>query len=179
MLNTPRGYLTTMRDEFGRATVAQLVRDVGVRLHPVGRLDRDSEGLLILTNDGSFTNSMTHPSFEKKKTYRVTVRGDVRSAVEPLGRSMSIDGYAIRPAAVKLISMTDDGGVLEITIHEGRNRQIRKMCAQTGLQVLRLVRTAADGITLTGLKPGEWRVLRPDEMTRLICTNGCKNESGR
>ena len=177
LLNKPRGYLTTMHDEFGRPTVAQLIRDIGVMLHPVGRLDKDSEGLLILTNDGSFTNSMTHPSFEKEKTYHVTVRGDILSVIKPLGRPMDLDGYITRPAEVKLIRAADDGGILEITIHEGRNRQIRKMCAQTGLQVTRLVRTAADGIRLGRLKSGTWRHLTPDEINRVICTNNCKNES--
>jgi 23S rRNA pseudouridine2605 synthase len=175
MLNKPRGVVTTMHDERGRRTVADLTKDVGQRVYPVGRLDQDSEGLLLLTNDGALTKIMTHPSHEKEKVYRVTVRGDIDSALPVLSEPMTIDGYRIHSAGVKLNTYRPDGGILEITIHEGRNRQIRKMCAQAGLEVRRLVRIAEGGIHLHDVVIGRWRYLTKEELDIINCIKNCKN----
>ena len=167
MLNKPRGYVTTLHDEHGRKTVAALVADCGDRVYPVGRLDYDSEGLLLMTNDGALTNTLTHPSFEREKVYQVTVRGDLEAALERLGEPMTIDGYRIRPAVVTLLSSEGNRGKVRITIHEGKNRQIRKMCEQCGLEVLRLVRVEQGGLRLGNLRPGKWRFLTPEEIASL------------
>lgn len=167
MLNKPRGYVTTLHDEHGRKTVAALVADCGDRVYPVGRLDYDSEGLLLMTNDGALTNTLTHPSFEREKVYQVTVRGNLEAALERLGEPMTIDGYRIRPAVVTLLSSEGNRGKVRITIHEGKNRQIRKMCEQCGLEVLRLVRVEQDGLRLGNLRPGKWRFLTPEEIASL------------
>ena len=167
MLNKPRGYVTTLHDEHGRKTVAALVADCGDRVYPVGRLDYDSEGLLLMTNDGTLTNTLTHPSFEREKVYQVTVRGDLEAALERLGEPMTIDGYRIRPAVVTLLSSEGNRGKVRITIHEGKNRQIRKMCEQCDLDVLRLVRVEQDGLRLGNLRPGKWRFLTPEEIASL------------
>ena len=168
MLNKPRGFVSTMKDERGRRTVAQLTQGAGARVYPVGRMDYDSEGLLIMTNDGDLTLRLTHPSHEAGKTYRVSVRGDL-ARLPALSEPMVIDGYTIRPAEVHVLSRTEDGAAkLEITIHEGRNRQIRKMCAQCGLEVRRLKRVAVGKIGLDpALAPGKWRRLTPDEIAYL------------
>ncbi|MGN0994734.1 MAG: pseudouridine synthase [Butyricicoccus sp.] len=131
MLNKPRGYVSTAHDERGRKTVADLVRGCGARVYPVGRLDYDSEGLLLMTNDGALTQKLTHPSHEIGKTYQVTVRGDL-SRVPALSQPMKIDGYEIAPATVFILSQQDEHTArLSMTIHEGRNRQIRKMCERS------------------------------------------------
>ncbi len=168
MLNKPRGYITTLSDEKGRKTVAQLVSDCGTRVYPVGRLDYNSEGLLIMTNDGSLTNKMTHPSNEKTKTYIVTVHGNAENAEQKLSQPMVIDGYAIRPAKVRLLRERRNGGDFEITIHEGRNRQIRKMCEKCGMTVVRLVRIREDGLELGQLPPGKWRYLTQEEKMHIL-----------
>ena len=169
MLNKPRGYVTTLRDEKGRRDVTQLLRGVTERVYPVGRLDMDSEGLLLMTDDGDFANRVMHPSHEVDKTYLTWVRGDaLDAAVGALGSPMTVDGYPVRPAAVVIRERFEDGGLLEITIHEGRNRQVRKMCAQAGLRVTRLVRIAEGGLRLSGLKSGSWRYLTPEEVHMLM-----------
>lgn len=164
LLNKPRGYVTTMKDEKGRKNVSDLVADCGVRVYPVGRLDLDSEGLLLMTNDGELTNFLTHPSNEKGKTYQVSVIGDIGSALKPLSEPMLIDGYTIKPAEVRMIKKTAEGAVLRITIREGRNRQIRKMCALQNLKVEYLKRVAEGGINLGHLKTGTWRYLSDSEI---------------
>jgi 23S rRNA pseudouridine2605 synthase len=164
MLNKPRGYITTMSDEKGRPTVADLTKNVGTRVYPVGRLDWDSEGLLIMTNDGEFANRVAHPSGNKEKTYIVTVRGDAERSLDRLRAPMVIDGYEIRPAGVEMTAP----GTLEITIHEGRNRQIRKMCASAGLEVLTLKRVSVGAVRLGKLKTGEWRHLTAEEIDSLM-----------
>lgn len=168
MLNKPRGYVSTAHDERGRKTVTDLVRGCGARVYPVGRLDYDSEGLLLMTNDGALTQKLTHPSHEIGKTYQVTVRGDP-SRVPALGQPMKIDGYEIAPATVFILSQQDEHTArLSMTIHEGRNRQIRKMCEQVGLDVRRLKRLAVGDLTLDrGLAPGKWRELTEEEITYL------------
>ena len=143
MLHKPRGYITTMSDEMGRKCVAELVRDVPERVFPVGRLDRESEGLLLMTNDGEFANAMMHPSHHVPKVYRVTVRpGVTEDQLVKLSTGMVIDGWKTAPTTVRVLSEEPGRVVLEIVLHEGRNRQIRKMCEQLGLEVARLRRTA-------------------------------------
>lgn len=166
MLNKPRGYVTTMQDEKGRRTVSDLVAELGVRVYPVGRLDMDSEGLLIMTNDGELTNSLLHPSGEKEKVYRVKISGDI-SRLPELEKPMDIDGYMIKPARVRLIHQGEKTTSISITIHEGRNRQIRKMCDKCGFQVLRLKRIKFAGLELRELKTGCWRYLTDSEIKKL------------
>ena len=167
MLHKPRGYVTTLCDERGRPSVAQLVRDCPARVYPVGRLDMDSEGLLLLTNDGALANRLMHPSGGAGKTYLVTVGGFRPEALQVLRAPLLIDGYRIRPAEVTV--QTQQGGrtVLQFVIHEGRNRQIRKMCAQAGLAVHRLQRIAENGVKLGDLPPGAWRDLTDEELRLL------------
>ncbi|MBQ2092636.1 MAG: rRNA pseudouridine synthase, partial [Clostridia bacterium] len=168
MLNKPRGFITTMSDERGRKCVAELVSDVGVRVFPVGRLDKDSEGLLLLTNDGEFANNLTHPSKHVPKTYRVTVRPAINEDIlNHLMTGIMIDGKTTLPAQVKVLTQEPDRVVLEIVICEGRNRQIRKMCEAEGLTVARLKRTAVGPVKLGMLKQGAWRDLTPQELKSL------------
>ena len=167
LLNKPRGYVTTLSDERGRKTVADLVADAGVRVYPVGRLDRDSEGLLLLTNDGALAQRLTHPSHAISKTYQVTVQGDPSRAAEHLARVRDLDGEPIAPAKVRTLRQEGDRALLEITLHQGKNRQIRRMCAQCGLTVLRLRRIREDCLTLGSLKSGAWRDLTEDEVAAL------------
>lgn len=163
-LNKPCGYITTASDHRGRKTVIDLVSDLGVRVYPVGRLDMDSEGLILLTNDGAFAQTVMHPSNEKEKVYEVRVTGDVKQALPQLSAPMDIDGYTIRPAQAKVLRTEKNGGTLEIRIHEGRNRQVRKMCRQTGLTVVSLKRTEIGGVKLGGLAAGKWRHLSESEI---------------
>ncbi len=167
MLNKPRGYVTTMSDEKGRRNVSQLVTDCGCRVYPVGRLDMDSEGLLLMTNDGDFANQIMHPSHEVKKTYHVTVKNYSPEALEALKRPILLDGYRIRPPQVEALDVSKGTAVLSVTIHEGRNRQVRRMCAAAGMPVLRLKRVAEGTLTLGDLPAGKWRLLTQDEIDRL------------
>ncbi len=167
MLNKPRGYVTTLSDEKGRPNAAQLVEDCGVRVYPVGRLDMDSEGLLLFTNDGAFANRMTHPRHEVKKTYHVLVSGYYGEALSLLERRVTLDGYRIRTPQIKLLSAENGRAKLSVTIHEGRNHQVRRMCALAGLTVLRLKRTREDDISLGDLPSGKWRYLTAEELNRL------------
>ncbi len=170
MLNKPRGYVTTMSDELGRKCVKELVEDVGAAVYPVGRLDRDSEGMLLLTNDGEFANAVMHPRKHIPKTYRVTVRSNINDAqVEKLENGIDIDGDGREtlPANVRILEKSAERSVLEITIYEGRNRQIRKMCEQVSLDVIRLKRSAIGSVKLGMLKVGKWRELTEDEVHRL------------
>ena len=168
MLNKPKGYVTTLSDEKGRKNAAQLVSACSCRVYPVGRLDMDSEGLLLFTNDGEFADRMMHPSHEVKKTYRVWVKGYCQNALQRLNLPMSLDGYRLQIPKVQL--QHDDGNgmaVLEITIHEGRNRQVRRMCAIAGMQVKRLMRVAEGSLTLGSLESGKWRYLTAEEVASL------------
>lgn len=168
MLNKPRGYVTTMSDEKGRKTVAQLTADVGVRVYPVGRLDMESEGLLIMTDDGDFANRLMHPSHNVEKVYEVRVKGkDPHEAVQALRAVSEIDGKPIATAKVSMKSHDGDCALISVTIHEGRNRQVRKMCEQAGLTVLRLKRVAEGNLRLNGLPAGKWRTLRQEEIDNL------------
>ena len=168
MLNKPRGYLSSMSDDRGRKTVAELTAGAGARVYPVGRLDYDSEGLLLMTNDGALAQKLEHPSFEVEKTYLARVKGaDIDAALPVLRSPLVLDGYRIRPAEVKLLKRTDDGSLLSFTISEGRNRQIRKMCVLAGLSVLRLCRVSEGGLSLGDLPPGKWRPLTETEIKNL------------
>lgn len=170
MLNKPRGYVTTLSDEKGRKTVAELVKGAGRRLYPVGRLDLNSEGLLIMTDDGEAANALMHPSHEVGKTYRVTVSGrEPEAAVRELEALREVEGEPIRPAQVSFAGETGEGKyMLDVTIHEGRNRQVRKMCAAAGLEVRRLVRIAEGELSLGGLQTGKWRRLTSEELDWLL-----------
>lgn len=168
MLNKPKGYVTTLRDEKGRKNVSELVAEAGVRVYPVGRLDMYSEGLLLMTNDGDFANRMMHPSHNVSKTYHTWVQGqDIGPAMERLHLPMELDGYVTHPAEVELVELIPGGAVLSISIHEGRNRQVRKMCDAVGLKVTKLRRVSEAGLTLGDLKSGQWRYLTADELRQL------------
>lgn len=169
MLHKPRGFITTMHDEMGRKCVAELIQDVPERVYPVGRLDRESEGLLLLTNDGEFANALTHPSRHVPKTYRVTVRPDVtKEQLAAFENGIEIDGRPTLPAEVRVLDKQEGRVVLEVVIYEGRNRQIRKMCEALGLEVARLKRTKIGSLKLGMLKQGEYRYLSEDELHGLL-----------
>ncbi len=173
MLHKPRGYITTLQDEQQRKCVEELVRDVGARVFPVGRLDRDSEGLLLLTNDGDFANAVIHPSSHIPKRYRVTVRAAVEDEqVEPMRRGMLLDGVKTAPAEVTIITSSPDRSVLEVVLYEGRNREIRRLCEQLGLEVIRLRRCAIGSVKLGMLPTGKWRHLDPREVKALVMATG-------
>ena len=168
MLNKPRGYVTTLSDEKGRPTVTSLVKVGGARLYPIGRLDMDSDGLLLLTNDGDLTNTLTHPKHEIPKIYHVTVRGKVTPEdIRRLSSEMEIDGYNILPVKTEVIESDDKHSVLRMTLFEGRNRQIRKMCDTVGLVITRLSRVAIGSLELHDLPDGKWRFLSADEISYL------------
>ena len=167
MMNKPKGYITSVIDEKGRKTVMDLLPPSLGRVYPVGRLDYNSEGLLILTNDGDFANAILHPSFNKNKTYIVRVTGYYPGVEKDLSEPMVIDGYTISPATVKVIYRSGPAAELEIIIHEGRNRQIRKMCAACDLTVKSLIRTAIGTLKLGPLESGKWRYMTGDEVKSL------------
>ena len=169
MLHKPRGFVTTMSDEMGRKCVADLVKDVEVRVYPVGRLDRDSEGLLLMTNDGDFANKLMHPKHEINKTYRVIVTGYTAAALEKLSQPVTLDGHTIAKPTVRLIHGNTNGSAeLEVVIHEGRNRQVRRMCDIAGMTVVRLIRIAEGQIRLGNLPLGNWRKLTAQEVDALL-----------
>lgn len=167
MLNKPRGYVTTLSDEQGRPTVAELVKGCGARVFPVGRLDLDSEGLLLLTNDGAWAQRLLHPRYQVDKVYEVVVAGAVEGAEKRLAALRSIDGEPIAPAQVKLLRRGRETAVLSVTIHEGKNRQIRRMCAAVGLHVKQLRRVQEHALSLGALPPGQWRELTAQELSIL------------
>lgn len=168
VLNKPRGYVTTLHDEKGRKSVVDLVSDLGTRVYPVGRLDMDSEGLLLLTNDGAFANRLMHPSHEIDKTYHTWVTGEhLEKSCEILRKPMVMDGYRIKPAKVLVLKEEGKEAVLSITIHEGRNRQIRRMCEKAGLQVTRLCRISEGPVKLGKLPAGKWRYLTAQELRQM------------
>ncbi len=166
MLHKPRGFVTTLSDEKGRPNVIQLV-DCGKRVYPIGRLDMDSEGLLLLTNDGEFANHLMHPKAEVDKTYEVWVTHFAPGGEKRLEKPITIDGYTIKTPRIKLLSVQEDKARLYITIHEGRNRQIRRMCQAAGMHVTRLRRVAEGAVRLGDLKKGSWRYLTQDEIDHL------------
>lgn len=167
LLNKPRGYVTTLSDEKGRRTVAELVADCGVRVYPAGRLDMDSEGLLVLTNDGELAWRLTHPSGEVEKTYHVWVRGPAAEAAERLSRVTDLEGEPILPARVETLRQGREEAALAVTIRQGKNRQVRRMCAACGLKVTRLRRVREHTLVLGSLPPGKWRYLTAAEVRAL------------
>ena len=167
LLHKPRGYVTTLSDEKGRPNAAQLVSDCGTRVYPVGRLEMDSEGLLLFTNDGDFANALMHPRHEVKKTYDTWVTGYVPGAEIRLSRPIELDGYTIRPPKVALIRAEGRKAKFRITIHEGRNRQVRRMCEAAGMTVTRLKRIQEGSLALGDLPLGKWRYLTADEVAAL------------
>ena len=167
MLNKPRGYVTTLSDEKGRRTVVQLVQDCGVRVYPIGRLDMDSEGLLLFTNDGEFANRLMHPRHEVEKKYLVEVREFSDRGLMQLSRPIELDGHRIRQPKVRLIERLENTAKLEVVIHEGRNRQIRRMCAAANMKVTRLRRVAEGKVELGSLPVGKWRHLTHSEIALL------------
>ena len=168
MLHKPRGYVTTLSDEKGRKTVADLVKTCGARVWPVGRLDLDSEGLLIMTDDGALTQQLLHPSFEIEKEYLVWVTGNVNKALPILSGPMELDGDRLSPAKVRCGKTTGNVTQLSVTICQGKNRQVRRMCDKAGLKVLRLKRIREGKLALDRtLRPGEWRNLTQQEVLEL------------
>lgn len=168
MLHKPRGFVATMDDEKGRRQVTDLVAGCGQRVYPIGRLDMDSEGLLLLTNDGRLANGLMHPKREVDKVYLAWVQSYAPGLEQALRQPMTLDdGYTVRPAKVDLLQADGQTALLRITIHEGRNRQIRKMCQQAGLQVTRLRRIAEGPVTLGNLAKGQWRPLTSAEIAAL------------
>lgn len=163
MLHKPRGYVTTMSDEKGRPTVVDLVKDCSAHVWPVGRLDMDSEGLLLLTDDGELTHRLTHPSHEIRKEYHVKVTGNVEKALLLLSKLMLVDGEEMTADEVRVL----EPHWLSIVIHQGKNRQVRRMCAAAGLRVERLIRVREGQLELGSLKKGAWRPLTPSELLTL------------
>jgi len=180
LLNKPRGYVTTTDDELGRKCVLELVKDVKERVYPVGRLDRVSEGALILTNDGAFANAMMHPSRHVPKTYKVTVRPDITAEkIDLLSTGIELDGRMTAPADVRVVSREEGRAVLEIVLYEGRNRQIRRMCEAVELEVARLRRVSIGSVKLGMLQTGEWRDLTSAEVESLFKAAGIKTGGGK
>lgn len=179
MLNKPRGYITSVSDDRGRKTVMELIPDVKERVYPVGRLDKDSEGLLLLTNDGEFANTITHPKKHINKVYRVSVRPNINDQqVSKLSNGVVIDNKKTLPAQIRIVSREDNKSVLEIVIREGRNRQIRKMCEAVGLDVIRLKRTQEGTVKLGKLKLGDYRDLTEDEVKKLLSDSNLLVDGG-
>ncbi len=169
MLNKPRGYVTTLHDEKGRKNVTELLGELESRVYPVGRLDMYSEGLLFLTNDGDFANRVMHPSHEVNKVYHTWVTGEnIEKAVHRLRRPMEIDGVTVQAKGVDIVQGYSDRAQLSVTIGEGKNRQVRRMCEQAGLKVTRLVRVEEGGVELGNLKTGCLRKLTKEEITKLL-----------
>lgn len=168
MINKPRGYLSSTSDDRGRKCVTDLIDGVDARIYPVGRLDLISEGILLLTDDGELKNRLTHPSHSIPKVYRVKVEGSVSDEqYEILTSPLVIDGYTIKPVEVSIANEDESGTVMKMTLFEGRNRQIRKMCEQAGLNVKRLSRVSIGNLKLDGLPVGKWRYLYDDEVEYL------------
>ena len=169
MLHKPRGFITTMQDEHGRKCVAELVGDIDTRVYPVGRLDRESEGLLLMTNDGAFSNAMTHPTNHVPKTYRVTIRPKITDEqINAFHNGIVIDGRMTAPAGLRVLEKTEGRVVCEVILYEGRNRQIRRMFEELGIEVARLKRVAVGSVKLGMLQPGKWRDLTEDEVRKLM-----------
>lgn len=173
MLNKPRGIVTTLSDERGRPNAAQLVADCGQRVWPIGRLDMDTEGLLLFTNDGLFSQAIAHPKGEIEKCYHVWVKGYTQEKGRLLNRQIVLDGYRIAKPKVRVLGEEGVGAKLEIIIHEGRNRQVRRMCAAAGLKVERLLRVREGGVSLGNLPSGAWRYLTRAERIALTRDDRC------
>lgn len=179
LLNKPRGYVTTMKDERGRKTVVELLEGIRQRVYPVGRLDYDSEGLLLLTNDGALTQALTHPKHRVKKTYLARVEGIPEPAkLQTLAKGIELEDGPTAPADVRLAGIRDNRALLEISIHEGRNRQVRRMCEHIGHPVVRLQRTQVGPLVLDGLKPGQFRTLSKKELREVMALAGIASSKG-
>ena len=178
MLNKPRGYITTVSDERGRKTVMELIKDIPDRVYPVGRLDKDSEGMLLFTNDGELANALTHPSHTVAKMYRVTVhpRAEEEQVTALANGVVLEDGTRTLPASVRVVADDENRTVMEMSIKEGKNRQIRRMCRAVGLNVARLSRKSVGAVKLGMLAPGKYRELKPSEVTAL---KAAASKSGR
>lgn len=183
MLYKPRGFVTTMNDEYDRRCIKELIKDVGTRVYPVGRLDKTSEGLLLLTDDGEMANKLMHPKHGIPKIYQVRVKGEVSSEqLQKLNESMDIDGYMIEPVKTEIAMLKEDSTVLQMTLYEGRNRQIRKMCDIVGLEIVFLKRIAIGEIRLSGLRMGKWQHLtkaQVEYLERKLNENGSGNTDKR
>lgn len=168
LLNKPVGYVTTLKDDRDRKTVIDLIKNIDERIYPVGRLDKNTSGLLILTNDGNLTHRLTHPSYEVKKTYRATVEGvPNKKKLEKFSKGLEIEDYTTSEAEIKIIEENQEDSILEITIHEGRNRQVRKMCAAIGHPVKKLERISLGDLTIGDLEESQWRHLNQKEIKYL------------
>lgn len=170
MLNKPRGYVSTMSDEKGRPTAVSLISGIDQRVYSVGRLDMDSDGLLLFTNDGELTNTLTHPKHNIPKIYHVTVKGSIsKQKLDALSAPMVIDGYKIMPVKTEIVSIDKEKklSTLQMTLFEGRNRQIRKMCQLVEIEITRLCRVAIGSVVLGDLPQGKWRYLNEDEINYL------------
>ena len=173
LLNKPAGYISSSKDQFSRKTVIDLVSSVTERVYPVGRLDYDTSGLIILTNDGEFANMLMHPRHEVEKVYKAEVEGKLNAGeVEKLEKGLDIGGYVTAPASVRIIGESSYRSVVEIRMHEGKNRQVRRMFEAIGHPVIRLKRTAIGGITAGGLEEGRWRYLSKAEVEKLKSGHG-------
>lgn len=182
VINKPRGYLTSVTDDRDRKCVTELTKDIKERIYPVGRLDKDSEGMLLMTNDGEFANMMMHPRSKVGKTYRVTVRGKVddETIAKLISGVVLDDGVKTLPCEVEIITAEEDRTVMSFVLYEGRNRQIRRMCEAVGLRVIRLKRTAIGTIKLGMLQTGKWRNLTEKEISKLrsIALKSDKDDEG-
>lgn len=168
LLNKPVGYITSAKDQFGRPTVLDLLNGISVRVFPIGRLDYDTEGLILLTNDGDITYTITHPKHNIEKTYRALIRGEAsENDIESFNRGIAIEDYVTSPARMEIIRYAKGNSVVDITIHEGKNRQVRKMCSAIGHEVIKLKRIRIGRIGLGELKTGEWRYLKDAEIEYL------------
>ncbi len=169
MLNKPRGYVTTLSDERGRKCVADLIKDIPERVYPVGRLDKDSEGMLLLTNDGEFANTVSHPRTQINKVYHAVLKPDLTDEqAKTISRGVVIDGRKTAPCEVRVMSRGDERAAVEFVLHEGRNREIRKMCETVGAEVTRLRRISVGSVKMGKLKRGMWRDLTADEVKKLL-----------
>ena len=173
LLNKPVGYISTSKDQFSRKTVLDLIDAVKERIYPVGRLDYDTSGLIVLTNDGELANRLTHPKHEMQKVYRVMIDGSLKEEdIKSFQTGIAIEDYTTAPAKVKVIETTKKDSIIELTIHEGKNRQVRKMFETLGYAVLRLKRVAVGPIVIEGLEEGKWRYLSKKEIEALKKTAG-------
>ena len=178
MLNKPRGYVSTLKDERDRKTVADLVEGCGIRVYPVGRLDVNSEGLLLMTNDGDLTHALTHPSHGVEKRYTVRVSGpDLEGAVRLLRKPVELEDGTARAKGVELLERDKDRAILAITVTEGRKHLVRNLCAAAGLKVHRLIRMAEGGLELGDLRTGTWRYLTDEEQTQLLRAVGLRTQT--
>lgn len=168
LLNKPSGYVTTSKDQFSRKTVLDLIQGVEERIYPVGRLDYETSGLLLLTNDGDFAFKLTHPKHEAEKVYQVKIDGFLdEKVIEKFKKGIRIDDYVTSPAKIKVLEKQKNDSIVEITIHEGKNRQVRRMFEEVGITVLKLKRISIGPLSIEGLEEGSWRYLSKNEIKAL------------